>query len=103
MHSLNRLPLVVLLSLAPSAIARRGLSPSSLGLLTRGTDYTFHSICADFHNPDIYFDEMVFSAPSTKPLPFLLDTLLSFLLPSVRQSKTAFPLISRKNLSFFFC
>ena len=44
--------------------ARRGLNPSSLSLLTRGTDYTFHSICADFHNPDIYFDEMVLFALS---------------------------------------
>jgi len=46
-------------SFTPMVIARRGLSPSSLSLLTRGTDYTFHSICADFHNPDVYFNEVV--------------------------------------------
>lgn len=62
MHSLNSLLSVALCFLATAASARRGLSPSSLPLLTRGTDYTFHSICADFHNPDIYFDEMVILA-----------------------------------------
>lgn len=44
--------------------ARRGLNPDELHLLTRGTDYTFHSICADFKNPDLFFDEWVhFSSP----------------------------------------
>lgn len=47
------------ISFTPKVIARRGLSVSSLSPLTRGTDYTFHSICADFHNPDVYFDEVV--------------------------------------------
>lgn len=40
--------------------ARRGLNADELHLLTRGTDYTFHSICADFKNPDLFFDEWVF-------------------------------------------
>jgi hypothetical protein len=51
--------LLFFISFTPKVIARRGLSVSSLSPLTRGTDYTFHSICADFHNPDVYFDEVV--------------------------------------------
>ena len=45
------------------ANARRGLDADELHLLTRGTDYTFHSICADFKNPDLFFDEWVFCLP----------------------------------------
>ncbi|KAL8793669.1 MAG: hypothetical protein Q9195_003718 [Heterodermia aff. obscurata] len=45
--------------------ARRGLDPEDLYLLTRGTDYTFHSICADYKNPDLFFDEWELSRAIT--------------------------------------
>ncbi|KAL8749088.1 MAG: hypothetical protein Q9199_007909 [Rusavskia elegans] len=43
-----------------SALARYGLDPDSIPLLTRTVDYTFHSICDDFHNPvpTPLFDEL---------------------------------------------
>ena len=50
---------LVLLSSTLLVEARRGLNPDEIHLLTRGTDYTFHSICADFKNPDLFFDEWV--------------------------------------------
>ena len=45
-------------TLLPSIVIAR-LDPQELGLLTMITNYTFHSICNDFSNPDIYFDEAV--------------------------------------------
>ena len=47
----------------PSAVYAR-IDPQELELLTMVTNYTFHSICNDFNNPDPYFDESVsISAP----------------------------------------
>lgn len=60
------------LSFTAIADARRGLDADELHLLTRGTDYTFHSICADFKNPDLFFDEWVFASL------FLLSYALTF-------------------------
>ncbi|KAL8922053.1 MAG: hypothetical protein Q9172_003736, partial [Xanthocarpia lactea] len=37
--------------LFPYVFARYGLNPDSIPLLTRTFDYTFHSICDDYHNP----------------------------------------------------
>lgn len=34
-----------------SALARYGLSPDTIPLLTKTIDYTFHTICDEFHNP----------------------------------------------------
>ncbi|KAL8864004.1 MAG: hypothetical protein Q9198_010164, partial [Flavoplaca austrocitrina] len=34
-----------------SVIARYGLSPDDIPMLTRTVDYTFHSICDNYHNP----------------------------------------------------
>ncbi|KAL8677280.1 MAG: hypothetical protein Q9186_006291 [Xanthomendoza sp. 1 TL-2023] len=34
-----------------SAFARYGLNPDSIPMLTKTVDYTFHSICDDYHNP----------------------------------------------------
>ncbi|KAL8664367.1 MAG: hypothetical protein Q9168_007919 [Polycauliona sp. 1 TL-2023] len=44
-----------------SALARYGLNPDDISMLTRTVDYTFHSICNDFHNPVpiAAFDEQV--------------------------------------------
>ena len=42
----------------PSVVHAR-VDPQELGLLTMVTNYTFHSICNDFDNPDPYFDEAV--------------------------------------------
>ena len=42
----------------PSVVYAR-VDPQELGLLTMVTNYTFHSICNDFDNPDPYFDEAV--------------------------------------------
>ncbi|KAL9598020.1 MAG: hypothetical protein Q9219_004776 [cf. Caloplaca sp. 3 TL-2023] len=38
-------------SLVSPVFARIGLSPDAVPLLTRTVDYTFHTICNDFHNP----------------------------------------------------
>lgn len=47
--------------LSSSALARYGLSPDSIPLLTKTVDYTFHTICDEFHNPAPVpmFDEAV--------------------------------------------
>ena len=44
-----------------SALARYGISPDTIPMLTRTVDYTFHTICNDFHNPvpPQMFDETV--------------------------------------------
>lgn len=54
-----------------SVLARYGLNPDSIPMLTRTVDYTFHSICDDFHNPvpTPLFDELVpssFKTPNTR-------------------------------------
>ncbi|KAL8721239.1 MAG: hypothetical protein Q9225_002051, partial [Loekoesia sp. 1 TL-2023] len=43
-----------------STLARYGLSPDTIPMLTRTVDYTFHTICDNFHNPvpSPMFDEM---------------------------------------------
>ncbi|KAL8853667.1 MAG: hypothetical protein Q9221_001478 [Calogaya cf. arnoldii] len=56
-------PLLAALSiplLFSSVLARHGLDPESIPMLTRTIDYTFHSICNDYHNPVPIplFDEM---------------------------------------------
>ncbi len=52
-------------ALLPSFVYAR-LDPQELSLLTMVTNYTFHSICNDFHNPDLYFDESVFEPSAAK-------------------------------------
>ena len=78
----SRLSFVALLYLFsfPSSIvyARRGLDPDDIHLITRGTDYTFHSICADYKNPDLFFDEWV------PILPFSILFISPFFLFSFR-------------------
>lgn len=72
MFSLTTLAPIALLTLSTilqPATARRGLNPGSLPLLTRGTDYTFHSICEDFHYPDLFFDELVLFPLHSPPFP----------------------------------
>ena len=56
----------------PSIVFAR-LDPQELGLLTMVTNYTFHSICNDFNNPDLFFDEAV---PQPIPTPSYLQRIL---------------------------
>ena len=72
-----RIVLTLILLFTTSGVdARRGLNPDELHLLTRGTDYTFHSICADFKNPDLFFDEWVHALISLTALfPILLEII----------------------------
>lgn len=62
------IPLCIALgvTLLPSFVHAR-LDPQELSHLTMVTNYTFHSICNDFNNPDFYFDEAVPEPPATKP------------------------------------
>jgi len=62
------IPLCIALgvTLLPSLVHAR-LDPQELSHLTMVTNYTFHSICNDFNNPDFYFDEAVPEPPATKP------------------------------------
>ena len=53
-----------LIAAIPTTVAqgeRIGLQPESLQMLIRATDYTFHRICENYMNPDVYFDELVIS------------------------------------------
>ena len=57
---LSFVALLYLISLPSSTVyALPALDPEDIHLITRGTDYTFHSICADYKNPDLFFDEWV--------------------------------------------
>ncbi|KAL8824803.1 MAG: hypothetical protein Q9170_008034, partial [Blastenia crenularia] len=58
------------LLLVSPTLARYGLSPDAVPLLTRTVDYTFHSICDDFHNP--------VPAPITYEAQELAKTILAF-------------------------
>ena len=71
------LPALSLLLPNITVYARRGLDPEDIHLLTRGTDYTFHSICADYKNPDLFFYEWVPTFPSLSSL--LISFLFLFL------------------------
>ena len=50
----------LLLVAIPTGVAqRRGLQPDALQYLIRGADYTFHTICDNYMNPDLFFNELV--------------------------------------------